>query len=87
MNDFDLLLLTSSWEGVPITILEAIELNIPILATDVGGIREVIGEKSVFDKNTKNINSLIEDKLNSKNDKIDYSQKNFEKYLSLYEGK
>lgn len=48
LADFDLLLMTSNWEGVPITVLEASELNIPILSTDVGGIKEVIGENCVF---------------------------------------
>lgn len=34
MADFNLLFMTSNWEGVPITILEAIGLNIPILSAD-----------------------------------------------------
>lgn len=82
MKDFDLLLLTSSWEGVPITILEAIELKIPILSTDVGGIKEIIGKDSVFET-PKNISELIDKKLNS-HEIIEYNYDNFVDYIKLY---
>jgi len=85
MNDFDLLLLTSNWEGVPITILEAIELNIPILSTDVGGIKEIIGESSVFNEG-ENISDRINEKLNSSTHKVRIKN-NFGDYIKLYLGK
>jgi len=50
---FDLLLLTSDWEGFPLTIWEAMYNRIPIVSTDVGGIKEIIeGENCgyVFNK-------------------------------------
>lgn len=82
LNDFDLLLLTSNWEGVPITILETIELNIPILSTDVGGIKEIIGESSVFNE-VENISERINEKLNFNSHKI-FIKDNFSDYLNLY---
>ena len=85
MNDFDLLLLTSNWEGVPITILEAIELNIPILSTEVGGIKEIIGESSVFNE-MENISDRINEKLNSSTHKVRIKN-NFGDYIKLYLGK
>lgn len=42
LNNFDLLLLTSDWEGMPIVIWEAMAKGIPIVATDTGGIKEII---------------------------------------------
>ena len=42
MIDFDLMLLTSQFEGIPIVLLEAMSLGIPIVSTDVGGIRELV---------------------------------------------
>lgn len=39
---FDLLFLTSNREGLPITIWEAMDKKLPILSTNVGGIKEVI---------------------------------------------
>jgi glycosyltransferase involved in cell wall biosynthesis len=40
----DLLLLTSKYEGVPLAALEAIVSGLPVVATDVGAIREQCGE-------------------------------------------
>lgn len=82
LNDFDLLLLTSNWEGVPITILEAIELDIPILSTDVGGIKEIIGENSVF-KEVENISERINKKFNASTNTAPIKD-NFNDHLKLY---
>jgi len=38
----DLYLLTSSSEGLPIAIMEALSFGTPVIATDVGGIKEMI---------------------------------------------
>ena len=39
---FDVFLLTSVWEGLPIVIPQAIASGVPVVSTDVGGIREII---------------------------------------------
>ena len=43
MNSFDALLLTSHWEGFPRVVLEAASAGLPIVATRVGGVEEMIG--------------------------------------------
>jgi glycosyltransferase involved in cell wall biosynthesis len=42
MHRFDLLLLTSDWEGMPLVIWEAMAKGIPIISTNVGGTKEII---------------------------------------------
>lgn len=44
MKTFDAFLLTSRWEGLPRVLLEARAVGIPVVATRVGGVEEVIVE-------------------------------------------
>ena len=41
-RDFDALALTSYTEGFPNVVLEALCMGVPVLASDVGGVREII---------------------------------------------
>lgn len=41
-DEYDLFLNTSSAEGLPVSIMEAISLGIPVVATDVGGTSEIV---------------------------------------------
>lgn len=40
--DFDLFLLTSKFEGLPLTVLESMHSGVPVIAYDVGGVSEAI---------------------------------------------
>jgi glycosyltransferase involved in cell wall biosynthesis len=42
LREADLFWLTSDWEGLPNAVLEAMATGIPVVATDVGGTREVL---------------------------------------------
>jgi len=43
-GDLDILAVTSNNEGTPVAVIEAMAAGIPVIATDVGGVRELISE-------------------------------------------
>jgi glycosyltransferase involved in cell wall biosynthesis len=53
LRAFDVFVLTSRYEGMSVSILEALAAGVPILASDVGGIREQVPyiEHQVFTRN------------------------------------
>lgn len=55
-NPIDLFINVSKSEGLPVTLMEAISFGIPIMAPDVGGIKEITNEVTgfLFDPDTSN---------------------------------
>lgn len=45
-NMIDLFMNLSTTEGVPVSIMEAISCGVPIVATDVGGVSEIVSEET-----------------------------------------
>lgn len=61
LKAFDLLVIASRKEGLPFLLLEAMQAGLPIVATNVGGIREALGDAGILisSENPKAITSAI----------------------------
>ena len=44
LNDADVFLITSLWEGFGLAAVEAMNAGLPIIASDVAGLREIVGD-------------------------------------------
>ena len=61
LSAIDVFVLTSLWEGLPISVLEAIAFSKPVVATNTGGIEEIVVEgKNGFLVKPRDIKSLSE---------------------------
>ena len=58
LSAFDIFMMTSSFEGLPIALLEAMSMKCAIVSTDAGGIKEVIRDR--IDGFTKPVNAWDE---------------------------
>jgi len=68
LSSSDIFVLPSNWEGLPLSILEAMRAGLPVIATDVGGVSEII---------TNDINGYLVPKKN-----IDILQNRLSQLLS-----
>jgi glycosyltransferase involved in cell wall biosynthesis len=48
LSKCDAFVLSSAWEGLPLVIGEAMALEKPIVATDVGGVNEIVGDTGML---------------------------------------
>jgi glycosyltransferase involved in cell wall biosynthesis len=81
---FDLFILPSRYEGLSITLIEALFAQIPILASDVGGNKEIIDEECVF-KNKEEFLEKIEKLKIPKFKDIFRIEKMCSNHLELYQ--
>ena len=87
----DIYIMSSLWEGLPISLLEAMASGLPVITTDVGGINEVIDNNRngllVEPGNIEKLAYEIENILQSDNEKLTKmglnAKNTIKKYFSL----
>ena len=85
LKAFDLYVLPSRYEGLSTALIEALFAKIPILASNVGGNKEIVGKECVFEFN--NEKEFLEKIKNLKipQEKEEFTiEKMVENYLKLY---
>ncbi|WP_448377109.1 glycosyltransferase family 4 protein [Fervidobacterium sp.] len=60
MADFDVFLLTSDSEGMPLVVLEALALGVPVISTDVGCVNETISSENIAVETQELANKTIQ---------------------------
>lgn len=80
MRSNDFFVLPSLWENLPCVLLEAMASGLPIIATEVGGIPDIINEDKGILVPPKNINALAEAIDYMLDHYQDYSPNNISQY-------
>ncbi|HRG59320.1 MAG TPA: glycosyltransferase [Bacteroidia bacterium] len=89
-NEFDLFVSASSSEGIPVSMMECMSFGIPVLSTNVGGVKEIVEDKINGFMVNANPNSIeISDTIKkyqamSNDDKINMRQKAYQKWKTIY---
>jgi glycosyltransferase involved in cell wall biosynthesis len=86
LKGFDLFLLPSIYEGLSISLIEALFSGIPILSSDVGGNSEIIGKDNCFNLNDNDfLNKLRKGATISNNFSLFTADEMIKKYKDIYE--
>ena len=88
LGESDIFVLPSFAEGVPVSIMEAMACGIPVVATFVGGVAELVENEIngllVFPSDIEGLSNAIEKYLNDSNLRQSIVQKAREKIIAEY---
>lgn len=89
LQEMDIFILPSAMEGMPMSIIEALRQGLYILASDIGGCNQMVGEGfgSIISRDPKNISetliSIVKDRKVSSSSQL-LSRKHYEQNFTLY---
>ena len=90
-NDVDYFMNMSDYEGIPVSIMEAMSMGIPVIARDVGGVAEIVSSHSgllLSDVSNKDeVYYLVNNELRRRIDSSTSYEAKVRKNLSLWEEK
>lgn len=80
LSKADVFVLSSKYEGLPIAILEAMSSRLPIISTNVGGIKDIVNDNGFLIKNNdvKDLVKHLKLLINDESLIIKYSQRSYE---------
>lgn len=87
INDMDVFILPSRNEALPISLIEAMRASMPIIASDVGGISEMIEDKYngiLIQPEVESIKVALTDVLNNKFDIKQMGKNSRKKYMESF---
>jgi len=82
----DFVVLPSLSEGIPVSLMEAMAYEIPVIATDVGGVRELVENNGILirEKNPKQLADAIEKLLRNKKLRAELGKKGKRKVIKEF---
>ncbi|MFA0182679.1 glycosyltransferase family 4 protein [Vibrio cyclitrophicus] len=84
----DLFLLISNWEGYPLSILEAMREGLPIIASDVGGVKEAVQDNRngylIPYKNSTILANRMVSMINDSQSRLDFIENNKTDFLERH---
>lgn len=86
MANSHIFVLSSNWEGFPLTILEAMRCKLPVVASDVGGVKEAIehGETGFVTRNQTELQTSLQQLIDSPELRHEMGEKGRERYLEHF---
>jgi len=78
LKDSQIFTLISNWEGLPRSIIEAMRSGLPIIATDVAGVKEMVGDEIngylIPRKDVKTLAKRLESMINNQQVRLEMSK-------------
>lgn len=88
LRNADVFLLSSHWEGLPRTIIEAMSCALPVIATSVGGVSELIGHGKngflVEPRDDQNMGSYMREYLDSPELAVEHGLVSYRKFKANF---
>ncbi|WP_261807585.1 glycosyltransferase [Paenibacillus sp. N3.4] len=84
----DIFVLSSNYEGLPISIIEAMETKLPIVASDVGGVNELVQDnENGFLINRGDVSALVDclqKLIDNKSLREEMGKASYERYNEMF---